>query len=230
MSQGRSSWPLLQYDVIDQAWRLYKQHWVVWSVAVVILNFVSSSLVGSAQWFIAHPVIVFHPFPLLAASLFFAAIHGLLLAGMLRMAENQVHGRAPRLSDMLDLNGMWFDVVLGACLVAILVTIGTSFCLIPGLIASGLFLFTIPLVVVNRFAAVEAMTQSFTTLKSQWLNATVFHVWLVLVALSGVLLCGVGLLFTLPLYPLSLAILNRQFFAGAVPAASVKPDDPFPEI
>lgn len=230
MSHGRSSWPLLQYDVIGQAWRLYKQHWVVWSVTVMILNIVGSSMAGSLRWMFNGPPVVFHSFSVFGVSLLFAAIHGLILGAMINMADNQVQGRAPRLSHLLDLNGMWFDVVLGSCLVAIVITIGFSFCVIPGFIASGLFLFTIPLIVVNRFTAVEAMTQSFTALKSQWLGATVFQVALPMVALSGLLLCGLGLVFTLPLYPLSLALLNRQFFAGAMVPEPKKPGDPFPEI
>ena len=230
MADGRSSWPIIQYEVIGEAWQLYKQHWVVWSIAVVIVHLMSSSMAGSLGLVVGGRGVDFHSMPFFALSLLFAAIHALFLGGMIRMADHQIHGRPPRLSDMLDVLPHAFDLILAACLVAIAVTIGMSLCFIPGLIASGLFLFTIPLVAVNRFTAVEAMTQSFTALKSQWLNVTVFHIALAVVALSGVLLCGVGVLATAPLYPLSLAILNRRFFGGAVPASAAKPGDPFPEI
>ena len=63
----------------------------------------------------------------------------------------------------------------------------------------------IPLVVEGRLPATGALIQSWHALKSQWLTAAVFHWVLIIVAVSGVLLCGVGVLFTGPLYCLSVS-------------------------
>ena len=51
-------------------------------------------------------------------------------------------------------------------------------------------------------------------LSSQWLTATIFHIVLCLISSSGFLLCGVGILFTGPLYSLSIALLFHEFFRG----------------
>ena len=37
MAGGYQTWPLIQFSVIGEAWRLYKRHWVVWSLAMLIV-------------------------------------------------------------------------------------------------------------------------------------------------------------------------------------------------
>ena len=37
MAGGYQTWPLIQFGVIGEAWRLYKRHWVVWSLAMLIV-------------------------------------------------------------------------------------------------------------------------------------------------------------------------------------------------
>jgi hypothetical protein len=56
------------------------------------------------------------------------------------------------------------------------------------------------------------MAESWRALKGQWLSATVFHVVLWGLSGLGACFCGVGLLFTAPIYSLGIAILYRDFF------------------
>ena len=37
MAGGYQTWPLIQFSVIGEAWRLYKRHWFVWSLAMLIV-------------------------------------------------------------------------------------------------------------------------------------------------------------------------------------------------
>ena len=103
-------------------------------------------------------------------------------------------------------------------------------CAIPGFIVSGLFMLAIPLVVEGRLPATGALIQSWNALKSQWLVATLFHFVLILAALSGVLLCGVGVFFTGPLYCLAISILYRDFFSSSALGSWKKHPEPFPEF
>jgi uncharacterized membrane protein len=89
---------------------------------------------------------------------------------------------------------------------------------------------SVPLVVEGRLPATGALKTSWNALKSQWLVATVFHVVLALLAVSGVILCGFGLILTGPLYCLSLAILNREFFPATALGSWKKHGEPFPEV
>ena len=73
--------------------------------------------------------------------------------------------------------------------------------------------------------------ESWRILSPQWLTATVFHLVLSVVSGSGFLLCCIGILFTGPLYSLSIAILFHEFFYAVPPPAMKKPPgDPFPEF
>ena len=49
-------------------------------------------------------------------------------------------------------------------------------------------------------------------------------------AVSGFLLCGVGVLFTGPLYSLAVTILYLNFFGAGPVETWKKPSDPFPEV
>ena len=102
--------------------------------------------------------------------------------------------------------------------------------MIPGFIVSGLFMLGIPLVVEGRLPATGALYQSWEALKSQWLTATLFHVLLIIATVSGVLLCGIGLFCTGPLYSLSIAILYHDFFPAGPLGTRHKAVDPLPEI
>jgi hypothetical protein len=157
-------------------------------------------------------------------------VSSFFLGGMVRMAGNQVRGRAPRLEDMFSVTDVWFDLILVAVLNGAATWLGFMLCAVPGLIVSGLFMLAIPLVVEGHLPATGALIQSWNVLKSQWLMAALFHVVLIVAAISGAALCGIGVVFTGPLYCLAISILYRKFFA-AVPGKSwTKNPEPFPEF
>jgi hypothetical protein len=238
MSFGISPWPAVRFSVIGDAWRLYKQHWGVWSVTTLIVLVGNLVVTGVVASMLGHGRGVHHggfrwpvtPVHGVAQYLANFAITGFFLAGMLRMAFNQIRDRAPRVEDLFSIPDSWLDVVLGSVLYGSAIFVGFWFCFIPGLIAAGVFMFTLPLVVDAKLPATGAMIQSWHALKSQWLAATVFHFLLTLLAGLGAILCGIGIIFTAPLYCLSVALLYREFFPGGAIPASKPAKDPFPDI
>jgi hypothetical protein len=237
MAGGYQTWPLIQFSVIGEAWRLYKRHWVVWSLAMLIvmtgygivaggllalLNFDHHRGPGGFRVFLTPPG---HLLQFLVSN----AVSSVFLGGMIRMANNQLRGRVPRIEDLFSVTDVWFDLILVAVLNAAATFLGLMLCMIPGLIVSGLFMLAIPLVVEGRLPATGALKQSWNALKSQWLVATIFHCVLLLAAWSGLLLCGIGVFFTGPLYCLAISILYRDFFSFALSSAKKHPE-PFPEF
>jgi hypothetical protein len=228
MTEGEHvSWPLVQFSVIGDAWRLYKRHWGTWSLAMLI------SIVGYA---IVNGMLIAifgdHPKSLgrVVVSLFSIATPGFFLGGMIRAASKQVRGQVPQIEDLFSVTDVWFDLALCSLLFGMASTISIGFCVIPGLIVSGLFMLGIPLVVEGRLPATGALIQSWNALKSQWLMVTVFHFILTLVAFSGTFLCGIGILMTGPLYALSIAILYHDFFPESGMTVWKKHAEPFPEV
>jgi hypothetical protein len=237
MAGGYQTWPLIQFSVIGDAWRLYKRHWVVWSLAMLIVmtgyGIIASGLLavldidhhrgpGGFRVFLTPQG---HAVQFVISNV----VSGFFLGGMIRMANNQLRGRVPRIEDLFSVTDVWFDLLLVALLNAVATALAFLLCAIPGFIVSGLFMLAIPLVVEGRLPATGALKQSWNSLKSQWLVATLFHCVLILAAWSGLLIFGVGVFFTGPLYCLAISILYRDFFSLAMASAKKHPE-PFPEF
>lgn len=234
MTTVQTAWPGVRFGVIGDAWRLYRRHAGVWSLASLVALLcaaLGTGIAAGALGIASHgPLggLVGFPGPggnLVSAMVCFAII-GFFLGGMTRMAINQVRGRPPHLEDLFTVTDVWFDLVLGSALVGLLFSIGFSLLLIPGLIVGGLFLFVLPLIVDGRLPATGAMIQSCDATRSQWLLATAVHWTILLVACLGSILFGIGFFITAPLYPLSMAVLYRDLFLSPYSPAWEKPLGP----
>jgi hypothetical protein len=238
MAGGYHTWPLVQFGVIGEAWRLYRRHWVVWSLAMFIVlacySFVTGAVLsvlgvrhllgpGGFRLFLMPGK---HTLPFVVSNV----VASFFVGGMIRMASNQLRGRAPRLEDLFSVTDVWFDLSLVAFLYGVVTSLAYMLCVVPGFIVAGLYMLAIPLVVEGRLPATGALIQSWDALKSQWLVATLFNVILTFVALSGAMLCGVGLIFTGPLYCLAISILYRDFFGSSALSSWKKGPEPFPEF
>ncbi len=232
-------WPVVRFDVIGDAWRLYRRHAVAWSVAILIV-LIGYSAVSSAVFALVglkEPVgqdgfrLPLTPEAGAIQYVVSSVIGGFFVGGLIRMASNQVLGRRPRIEDLFSVIDVGLELVLAATLYGASTFVASTLCVIPGVIVSGLLMFTIPLVVIARQPATTAIGQSWKALLPQWLTATFFHLVLVLLSGSGFLLCCVGILFTAPLYSLSIAILYHEFFATSnEPTWKKRPANPFPEF
>jgi hypothetical protein len=215
-----SAWPTVRFGVIGEAWRLYKQHWKVWSLTMLISmacvavgGGLSRGILGvGSRGIFGGLVGMGHASPPILPLLVSMMIAGFFVGGMTRMAVNQVRGRAPRMEDLFSVTDVWFDLVLGSGLLGLLLMLGWELFVIPGLIVCGLFMFMFPLIVDGRLPATGAMIRSFEATKAQWLLATVVHLAVAAVAGLGSFLFGIGLVLTGPLYALALALLYRDLF------------------
>jgi hypothetical protein len=235
MTQVETAWPAVRFGAIGDAWRLYRRHWSVWSlttlvamicvavgegIAAIALKAAGAGMFGGLLGFGSPGVPMLH-------GLIGMAIAGFFLGGMIRMAVNQVRGRRPHLEDLFSVTDVWFDLVVGSILVGIPLMIGWSLFVLPGMVVAGLSMFVYPLIVDGRLPATGAIIQSFHALKSQWLLATVVHLAISVVAGLGVLLGGIGLVITGPLYALSVAVLYRDLFLNPYAPTWEKPHGPY---
>ncbi len=237
MASVETAWPTVQLGSISEAWRLYRRHWGVWSLTMLVaivgaaigdgigtllLRAASIGMLGGLMG-LGGPGL-----PVLPAILG-TIIAGFFLGGMIRMAVNQVRGRPPHLEDLFSITDVWFDLALGSALLGLFLYIGFHLLVIPGLIVGGLLMFMYPLIVDGRLPATGAIIQSYHALKSQWLVATVVHFAVAAVAGLGSMLGGIGLVVTGPLYALSIAVMYRDLFLSPYSPAWAKPQMPFDE-
>ena len=145
-------------------------------------------------------------------------------------AVRQIRGQRPHVRDLFQIPDNWFDVALGSILFGVPFAVGSSLFVVPGLVVGGLFLFMFPLIVDAHLPATGAMIRSYQAARPQWLAASAVHLATLAAAGSGFLLAGIGLLFTGPLYALSLAVLYRDIFLSPSAVSWNKPRNPFEDF
>ncbi|MBC7807498.1 MAG: hypothetical protein H7145_15285 [Akkermansiaceae bacterium] len=154
------------------------------------------------------------------------------IAGLFRMALKQIRGESIGVGDLFSGGDVILPMIGANILVAlilyavmivalvpmfVMVTAKSSLSWIPIVIAvvgiallnARLFLVA-PIVADGRGGALGSIKQSFAVTGGQTLNAFLFTLVLGLVVALGMLLCGVGLLFTFPIYPLAVSIVYRD--------------------
>lgn len=220
---GMSGPPKIRYDVIGQAWNLVKPTLGVWVPAILIYMVVSyavtmimASVTGGG---VRVPpggqgVPAIDPMMFIINQLVSIVVNAFFMGGIYRMAINQVRGRAISIGDLFSGADVYPALLIASLLMNIAIAIGFMLCIIPGLLLAGCLMFTIPLIVDKRQSAVDAMTLSFNTLKSQAFSALGFALVVGLVLIAGFLACGLGVLVTMPIALVAVTLLYRDFFPG----------------
>jgi HEAT repeat protein len=229
--------PVIRFEALGYAWRLLKANLGTWVLATLVMGLGLMGLqiaVGLlsipgqiAEGLVFRGALPFSPVALGVFALNLA-LQGLFTGGMYRLALKQVDGETVRVGQLLNVRDVIPALMLGSLLYALGFYIGLFLLVIPGLIFAGLSMFTMPLIVDRRLGGVEAIGASWAALNRCWLQATLFQFVLLVVLLSGFLLCGLGLFVTLPLYCLAVAAQYRGFFPGQGKPKAVA--DPWAEL
>jgi hypothetical protein len=214
-----STTPKVRFGAIGDAWELLTRRLGTWILTVILLILCQGAInavFGPSFVSIRGGRPSLHAVELEPGQLFQTilsiAVNGFFLGGMIRMAGKQMRGLPIRALDLFSVVDVLPQLMLASFLVSLATLVGLSICIVPGLILAGLLMFTIPLVVDGRMEATAAFGLSLRSLQGSWLSATFFHMLAGLVAGLGLLLCGVGVVVTAPLYALSITVLYSDFF------------------
>jgi uncharacterized membrane protein len=215
--QGYTPQRRISFDVLKPAWMLFQQEPATWLLATLLIAVIGgavATVLGSVTFGIGG-VVAGVPF-------------GVLMVGAYRMAFKQLRSQTIAIGDLFAVQDVLGPSAIAGLVISLLMAIGSALCIVPGLVASGLLMFALPLVADRKMDGIEAMKLSFETLKDEWLMAGVFCLVLTLIATVGMLACGVGILVAGPIILLGQALLYRAYFpetaapAGEAPA----PDAP----
>jgi hypothetical protein len=219
----------VRYDIIGEAWTLFKEKMGTWIlitlvalvvfIAVYAVVMIATAMVigfsgpagGPGQQAGGQNAIIFIAVQI-GTTLIIMFVTSFLMAGVFRAAINQVRGLPIAVGDLFQVGDVFFPVFLASILMTLAMYAGLILCIIPGLYIYARFSLTVPLIVDGRMSATQAMGLSWQALKGQVFHAFVFMFVVGLLAELGFLACGIGALFTIPLYPLCYAILYRDFF------------------
>lgn len=147
-------------------------------------------------------------------SLFELVVSAFLSGGMYRIALKQLRGEPTSVNDLFSAGDV-VPALLGATVLALIaIFLGLILCIIPGLILGLLLMFYTPLIVDKRAGVVDSLTMSFNALKPHLGGLMVYALAIIGINLIGLLACGLGLLVTVPVTVVSIAIIYQDFFQG----------------
>jgi zinc ribbon protein len=237
--------PSVRWEWIGEAWNLFTKQWSVW-VVMMLVTVIVVGLIYLPLYFIA----VFSMVPsvsddgvvttgsgflpiVLFPVMYLAVVCAVswLFGGLYSAAFKQIRGEQIAVGDLFS-GGRYFSRMIGALiLIGIASGIGGIFCLIPGLIVSGLAFLTAPMIVEGGKGTIDAIKASIEVTKKDWIMFTLFAVALAFIAGAGGIACGVGALATYPLLFLGHALAYRDLVGmpGAHSQGQFMPPPPPPD-
>ncbi len=112
------------------------------------------------------------------------------------------------------------NVIIASLITGVISSIGYFLCVLPGVIASFLFMFTTIAVLDRNLSPIDAIKSSFETVKNNIGPALLTGLAVAAVIVVGFLLCGVGILVGGPLAALLLVYAYRTLNGGFVAPAT----------
>ncbi len=222
--------PTVRFEIIGEAWTLFQQQMATWVLATLIYYIiigVPSVLAAGPMYyrmlsdpaaFNADPSQLFGPMLGFYAVIFLFVVPAsvILSGGLYRMAIRQIRGENIAVGDFFKIFDVAGALIGSVFLVGFAVVgaaiVGLILCGLPGLVVGSLLMLTVPLIVDRRIGSMEAIKLSWNALKPHWLMATLFYLVVSFIGNIGSIACYIGVLFTFPIFILSIALLYRDFF------------------
>ena len=152
-------------------------------------------------------------------------IVGPLLCGFYHIIFQRMKGNQATTGDLFK----GFDVLWDALLAGLIIgafTFIVSFIpflgIILGILAGAPFVFVFPLIWDKRLSGIDAIKESLQIFKERWSDIIPFYVVASLVGVVGVLLIGIGVIFTFPIYVYATACIYRDWIGLGVPTIDSK--------
>lgn len=202
--------PLRVGPAVGYAWESCKANLAAW---------VAASLAGFLGYlFFVLVVWLFDPSGIAAVLLLMLAMVMAALmfqSCLIRGALYELDGRKPRFTAFvyqLNLSG----VFITACLVLVLVALGWMLCVLPGLAVGVLSVFAPHYVIDQRQRPVAAIRSSWILVLANLIPVTLLTLVNAIFFAVGLVTCGLGFLFALPVGALSTTYAYRQLTNGRV--------------
>jgi len=178
---------------ISKGWQMVTANF--WSFVLAALLYLLVMAVGSAaSWIIGGPAL--------------AAVYGVILY-LLRTGRLDFD----RLQDGFQ---VFVPAMLVGIVAGIFTAVGFAFCIVPGIILSALYLFPLLLVLDRRMPFWEAMEESRKKVQQDLLGFLGFVLALFGINVLGALVCGVGMLVSIPVTWCATAVAYQELWPEPV--------------
>lgn len=154
-----------------------------------------------------------------AVGLILTAVMYPFIAGINMVGIRQAAGQPVRFAEVFSHFGRTLPLLLAAILMGILVSIGYSLFILPGIYLSIALMLTVPLIVERKLSAWQAIVTSCRAINQHWFKVFFLYVVLgIILTLSMIPLC-LGLIWTFPMFIVAQGVLYRTIF-GVLPPAN----------
>lgn len=145
---------------------------------------------------------------------------GPMMVGYMRMIKREDEGHKAEIADVFKGFDDFVPALLAVLLSSIIVGIGFMLCFIPGLLIMALVPVATYLVAVGEKDGIKAISRAWDAVKANLLSAFFCGLILAIVGSLGALLCGVGIILTLPIdFIGSYRMAKQMTDGGAAPMA-----------
>ncbi|MGW6728324.1 hypothetical protein ACWF9G_20695 [Nocardia sp. NPDC055029] len=221
-------------DAIGYGWDKFKNNAVVW-VAIVLIAFIIQVAINflfglgnttdtdaDGDFSIGFGIWQF------IGTVVSAIIGYLISAAFVRGALHETDGRKPGFGDFFKFTNVG-AVILAGILVGLATGIGFVLCILPGLVIAFFTWWTMQFVIDRDQDAISAIKSSFSAISSNAGPLLLLALALFGINIVGALLCGLGLLVTVPLTIIASTYAYRVVTGGPVVGAAATPEPGYPQ-
>jgi len=133
-------------------------------------------------------------------------------AGIFVMCLKQVQGQQPEFGDLFSCFNKTGKLILTMILMYIMLFIGYLLFVIPGIYLNFAYMLAIPLIVDRDMGPWEALETSRKAITKHWLSCFLFFIVLTIIMVVSMIPLGLGLIWTVPLMAIAMAVLYREVF------------------
>jgi hypothetical protein len=137
-------------------------------------------------------------------------IQGPLVAGFHIFCMKRIMGRPAEFADLFKGFNFFVPTLVASLVIALFVSVGTLFCIIPGIVVAAMYKFTYLFIVDKRMDFWPAMQASHAVVKNDYFGFTMFVVLMFLCGLLGVLCCIVGVFIAIPVSLAAITVAYKQ--------------------
>ncbi|RLT92994.1 hypothetical protein [Ketobacter sp.] len=133
-------------------------------------------------------------------------------AGIFVMCLKQVQGVQPEFGDLFSCFNKTGKLLGCMILMYIMIFIGYLLFIIPGIYLNFAYILAIPLIVDRDMGPWEALETSRKAITKHWLSVFLFFIVLTIIMLVSMLPLFIGLIWSVPLMAIAMAVLYREVF------------------
>lgn len=169
---------------ISEAWNAVTSEWLMFGLLTLVFVLISGAV------------------PLI--------LQGAMIVGIHIVCWRKLAGGKADINDLFKGFNYFVPSLAAVVLIAVFAAIGFVLCIIPGLVVLAMYKFTYLFIADRKMDFWPAMQASHAIVKQDYFGFTMFVVACALLNVLGALLCGVGLLVTIPMTYMAITIAYRD--------------------